>query len=159
MSYRPTVLLVAPTPAVMTTMFSWLTDAGYVVRVAETFTTAKRSLEENPCLLVSEIRLGDYNGLHLALRAQARGVPAILLGEPDAVLEREAAQFGAIYLHPRVEASRLLESVTLVRQAAAQLPHAASTDALSGVAFLSATAHLTPVPVKRAITRRRPYLS
>jgi len=98
MSWTPRILVVAPTPSVAGKVFAWLTDAGCGVTVVDSFASAKRQLEHDPCLLISEIRLGDYNGLHLALRAQARGIPSILIGHPDPVLERDAQQIGAIYL-------------------------------------------------------------
>jgi hypothetical protein len=52
-----------------------------------------------PDLLITELKLGEHNGLHLALRARAKSVPAVVIGEPDPVLERDAFQLGAMFLH------------------------------------------------------------
>ena len=111
MSAKPSVLVVAPTARVAATAFAWLTDAGCAPIIAASFAAAKQQLEDHPSLLVSEVRLGEYNGLHLALRAQVRGVPSVLIGEPDSVLQREAAQLGAVYLPGAIDAQRLLAAV------------------------------------------------
>ena len=55
-------------------------------------------LIEQPDLLITEIRLAAYNGLHLALRARARGISSIVIGGPDLLFERDAERFGARYL-------------------------------------------------------------
>jgi FixJ family two-component response regulator len=101
MSWKPSALVVAPTP-----------------RVVSSFAAAKQHLEDRPCLLISEVRLGEYNGLHLALRAQGPGIPVVLVGEPDLVLQREAAQLGAIYLSHALDAQQLLAVVQPIVEAA-----------------------------------------
>jgi len=74
-------------------------DAGMRVTIVQTFAHAREQLQRSPHLLISEVRLGDYNGLHLALRARSSGIPAIVVGKgEDAVLEREAHKLGAIYV-------------------------------------------------------------
>ena len=120
MKWKPCVLVVAPTATVATTLFAWLTDAGCAPLVVSSFSAAKQYLEENPCLLISEVRLGEYNGLHLALRAQAHGVPAVILGEPDVVLQREATQLGAIYLSRGIDAQQLLSVIRPLTELAAR---------------------------------------
>jgi DNA-binding NtrC family response regulator len=119
MTWRPSVLVVAPTPGIATTVFAWLTDAGCAPFVVSSFAAAKQHLEERPCFLVSEVRLGEYNGLHLALRAQGPGVPVVLIGEPDPVLQREAAQLGAVYLPRDLDAQQLLAVIQPIVEAAA----------------------------------------
>jgi DNA-binding response OmpR family regulator len=103
MSCRPEVLVVARTPALGQTLFGWFTAIGYNAALATSFSSGKLRLQREPALLVAEIRLGEYNGLHLALRAQAQDIPAIVIGETDAVLEREAQRMGVIYLTPNVD--------------------------------------------------------
>jgi hypothetical protein len=88
-----------------------LIDAGCAPVIAASFAAAKQQLEDHPSLLVTEVRLGEYNGLHLALRAQFRGVPAVLIGEPDSVLQREAAQLGAVYLAGAIGGQALLSAI------------------------------------------------
>src|ERR1700730_7855445 len=55
----------------------------------------------SPDLLVSAIRLGGYNGLHLVLRSRVRhpALRAVLLDRSyDHVMESEAKRYGAQYL-------------------------------------------------------------
>src|SRR5687767_1477884 len=103
---KPTVLVVAPTPSIAMKVFAWLTDSGCAPLVVSSFAAAKPYLDEQPAALISEVRLGEFNGLHLALRAQARNVPAILVGQPDSVLEREATQLGAFYVADPLDAQK-----------------------------------------------------
>jgi DNA-binding response OmpR family regulator len=94
----PDVLLVAPDRQIAADARACLSDAGLRVTVVDTFGAALQHLYSLPDLLISQVRLGDYNGLHLALRASSSGIPAILLGDPDVVLQREARKMGATYL-------------------------------------------------------------
>ena len=70
-----------------------------------------RSLESSPDLLISEVRLGEYNGLHLALRAQVRGIRAIVIGVRDRVIQQDAAMLGATYLEDDGDTTRLHAAV------------------------------------------------
>jgi len=93
------VLVVAPTPAVAETVTSRLVDLRVNVTLVTSFQAARQGLREStPDLLISEVRLGEFNGLHLALRARSQGVRAIMVGENDQVTRREAASLGADYL-------------------------------------------------------------
>ena len=69
----------------------WLSAAGYEVDLVGTFAEAKTHLDDNPAAIITDVKLGAYNGLHLAVRAHALSIPAILVGLDDAVLEREAS--------------------------------------------------------------------
>jgi DNA-binding NtrC family response regulator len=138
MTWKPTVLVVTPTPSIATTVFAWLTDAGCAPSVVSSFAAAKQQLDEQPSLLISEVRLGEYNGLHLALRAQSRGVPAVLIGEPDSVLQREATQFGAIYLAGAVDAQQLLSVILPITDVAVPPPRPWRTE--TNVSFISVSA-------------------
>jgi DNA-binding NtrC family response regulator len=108
MRLHRSVLLVAPSPRVMTTLFAWLSDADCAVTVATSFADAKAQLEEGPSLLITEVRLSDYNGLHLVIRAQAHRIPAVVVGDPDLVLQREAERLGAVYLTYDLDRQHLL---------------------------------------------------
>jgi CheY-like chemotaxis protein len=99
MRCEPRVLLVTKTLPLAQRLYAWLTAAGYDVAVETSFGAAKIALERRPDLLISEIRLGDYNGLHLASHARSNDLPAIVIGAPDVVLERDARQMGVPYLH------------------------------------------------------------
>jgi hypothetical protein len=76
-----------------------------------TFTAAKALLETKPALVISELKLGEYNGLHLALKARAVGIPAIIVGPQDSVLQRDAGDLGATYLTTVLRRSQVLDLV------------------------------------------------
>jgi len=59
--------------------------------------------------VISQVRLGAYNGLHVALRARDVGIPAVVIGTPDAVLERDAQELGATFVKSgELERDRLM---------------------------------------------------
>jgi len=150
MTSKPSVLVVAPTAGIASTVFAWLTDAGYAPVVVRSFSAGKQYLEEHPALLISEVRLGEYNGLHLALRAQARQIPTVLVGQPDMVLQREAAQLDALYLTPPLTAQELLSSIQPIALAAVPAPRPWREDAAS-VSFVSVgdrTRSARPLPFR-----------
>ena len=93
-----TVLLVAPNPALATVLSVLLRNNGYAVEVVGTYLAAKIRLETHLASLVTEIELGAYNGLQLALHARAEHVGPVVIGPTDVVLEREAAQLGIAYI-------------------------------------------------------------
>ncbi len=79
----------------------WLASAGYQVDLAADFDSARRWLENrNPDLLVTDVKLGAYNGLHLAIWSRGRDLATrtLLIGDADRVLEREAERERAVYL-------------------------------------------------------------
>jgi DNA-binding response OmpR family regulator len=91
-------LVVAATPSLAMKLCAWLKLSGWHVVTACSYPSAKARLEHRTDLLVTELELGDYNGLQLALRAQGYNVPAIVVGRQDDVLERDAEQLGSTYL-------------------------------------------------------------
>lgn len=93
------ILVVAPTPALASTLVRWLGEAKHELVLVTTFAAAKLHLRTKPELVITEVRLGEYNGLHVALRARSAGVPAIVLGPADEVCGREAAELGGAYLN------------------------------------------------------------
>lgn len=93
------ILIVAPTTTLASKLHRWLGDAGYELTVVTTFVAAKAHLRtSSPDLVVTQVRLAEYNGLQLALYARANSIPTIVIGEPDPIVERDASQFGATYL-------------------------------------------------------------
>jgi DNA-binding response OmpR family regulator len=102
MDYSPRVTIVASNKRLGTRLGSWLSSRGYDVAVVKDFAAARRELDEHPpTVLVTELKLGEYNGLHLAVRTRARfpGTPAIVIGDGDHTgLDAEARQLGAQYL-------------------------------------------------------------
>jgi hypothetical protein len=75
----------------------WIGDK-HDLLVVPTFAVAKNHLRTRPRLLIAELKLGEYNGLHLALRARVDGIPAIVIGASDSVWQAEAERLGACYL-------------------------------------------------------------
>lgn len=89
-----------------------LRGAGYRVTGVGTFEEATQLIETDPPdALVTELRLGAYNGLHLVIRCGASHpdiVAVIHTAFPDAVLEAEARRLGAEFLERPVEPETLL---------------------------------------------------
>ena len=79
-----------------------LVSAGFLVTCASTYDQAKRGLRfAPPDLLVTDVRLGAYNGLHLVVRAHSDhpSMPAIVMDvHHDRVLESETENAGAVYV-------------------------------------------------------------
>ena len=92
------ILIVAPNREVRSTLGSWFDGAGYEVAVATSFAEGRELLRLGPDVVVAELKLGEYNGLHLADRALSSGVPAVVIGPKDIWLERDAEDLGAVYL-------------------------------------------------------------
>ena len=109
---RHHVVIVAQNPALATALLSWLGSAGYELAIVTTFAAAKALLETKPALVISELKLGEYNGLHLALKARAVGIPTIIVGPHDAVLQKDADELGATYLTSVLRRSQVLDLVS-----------------------------------------------
>ncbi|NOT44164.1 MAG: response regulator [Acidobacteria bacterium] len=103
------ILVVAPTPSVADRLRSSLASAGYGATVVPDFARAKHEMTARVTeLLITELKLGEFNGLHLAIRAGCQGTPAIVIGEPDPLFEAEAAQLGAQYLSASIQEEELI---------------------------------------------------
>src|SRR5687768_9176702 len=99
MPRRLRILLVAQNNSLAHLLATWLRSASFEQIVVGKFEAAKLQLDMEPDLLVTELKLSEHNGLHLALRARSKAIPAIVIGHPDAVLARDAQELGATYLH------------------------------------------------------------
>ena len=106
------ILVVAPTTTLASKLHGWLCDAGYELTVVTTFAAAKAHLRTTPDLVVTQVRLAEYNGLQLALYAHASSIPTIVIGDPDPVVERDASQFGATYLRSEEVARERILALT-----------------------------------------------
>jgi DNA-binding response OmpR family regulator len=91
-------IVVVSEPALGNDLLTWLPAETYRVTTVRTFAAAKAQLRNQPNLVITQLKLGEHNGLHLALRARCQGIPAVVIGEPDAVFERDAVQLGARYV-------------------------------------------------------------
>ena len=94
------VLVVAQDTQLAMTLVSWLRESGCEPALTTSFSAGRDQLEAGPAIVMAQVRLGAFNGLHLALRARAKGIPAIVLGDADPATEREARKVGAAYLSP-----------------------------------------------------------
>ncbi len=103
------VLIVSESEKRATRFSAMLANAGYRVTIADTFDAAKKQLALGPRLVITDLKLGAYNGLHVALRAKVAGTPTIVLGPPDSVLSRDAAALDAIYLPEEAPDQEILE--------------------------------------------------
>jgi DNA-binding NtrC family response regulator len=110
------VLVVDSNPADLSSTVSLLQAAGYRVAAAAAFEEAKLLLEsESPDLLITDLRLGPYNGLHLILRSRADhpAMAAIVMTRfSDPVLEAEAQRQHAGFLLRPIPDNEFLDVIT-----------------------------------------------
>jgi DNA-binding response OmpR family regulator len=94
---------------------SALTSAGFIVTLTDNFADARHLIDvEQPLVLVTQLRLGAHNGLHLALRDHTRGTRmrvVVISAAADPVLEREAERAGATFVVRPIAASDLIAAV------------------------------------------------
>ena len=116
MSMQRSVLVVDANPSDRTSTVLLLQTAGYRVASAGDFDEAKQLIaSEVPDLLITDLRLGSYNGLHLVLRSRCDhpGMAALVVSRyPDPVLEAEAQRQNAKFLLKPLPDSDLLEAIT-----------------------------------------------
>ena len=109
------VLLVESDLQTSTAITKVLGGAGHAVTALTSFEAATDSaLKSRPDLLIAGVRLGRFNGLHLAarLRADHPALPIIILGhEGDVVLAAEAIQLRARFVPKTTPPMRLLSFV------------------------------------------------
>jgi DNA-binding response OmpR family regulator len=89
-----------------------LTLAGHEVRVFHRFEDARRELKTHvPDALLTDVRLGEYNGLQLALLYRTlspKGRIMVVSGHDDVTIRREAASVGADFFVKPIEMEVLL---------------------------------------------------
>ena len=138
------ILLVDSDESALATIRDPLEAAGYLCASANSFTEARTRLSElSPDLLIAAIRLGAFNGLHLALQRYLDGRPSVVTDIiDDPALRREAALMNTPYVAPTVHPEELLRivSTTLARghgderrrwqRAGVQRPVAATLDGM-----------------------------
>ena len=96
------VVLVHTDPDVLYRAEALLYDAGCVVVSASSFHAARKALEcVEPDLLIADVRLDDFNGLHLAILSRferPRTRVIITHACPDPMLEWEARRCDAAFV-------------------------------------------------------------
>jgi FixJ family two-component response regulator len=94
-----------------------LKTQGYGVSSACGFKAASQALSDHaPRFLISELRLGAFNALHLAIRHRDDnpGMQTIVLDSVhDVAIEREAQREGALYFVEPIDASQLLDQISV----------------------------------------------
>ena len=119
------VLVVSADSKRTSAVFDLLKGAGHDVVAAFGFNEAVRTLADySPDLMIAELRLGAFNGLHLVIRSKIAH-PAlrtiVVDRNHDPVLQLDAEGLGALYLVEPVPDSDLLAHVSRIRGDAA--PH------------------------------------
>ena len=93
-----------------------LRDAGYHVTGASTFDAAKRLLAlEAFDLLVTDVRLRGFNGLHLVMQVRAEHPETeviIISGYDEPLIELEASRHSAVFVRKPVMPAEFLKAVT-----------------------------------------------
>ena len=95
---RRRILVVSESLALANNLLVWLREAGYDPAVVTSFNAGKEHLRTAPDILITELKLREYNGLHLALRAHRDGIPTAVIGGADTGSAVDAEEFGARYV-------------------------------------------------------------
>ena len=108
-------LIVDDDQALLRLMKTWLTGIGFEVETFDRFEPAKiRLMGSAPDVLITDVRLGAFNGLQLVVLAKLANpelVAVVLTGFDDRVLRKEAADAGAVYLSKPVRAEQLIDVI------------------------------------------------
>jgi DNA-binding response OmpR family regulator len=122
---RRSILIVESNRARRVETASALRSVGYVVSEASNFDEGSRLLSSDPPdLLITCVKLGPYNGLHLIVRAHARypEMASIVTSDwADPVLEAEARNQNATYLTKPWHDGDFLRAIT--RSLASDVTH------------------------------------
>ena len=111
----PSLLLVDDDLSLLGALSRFLSDSGFEVVPCSTFEDAKREIATHrPDILITDVRLGAFNGLQLALlardvRSDVRVV--VFSGFDDPVLKEEARRIGATYLVKPVSGHLLVQEL------------------------------------------------
>ena len=111
----PSLLIVDDDLAVLTSLSRYLADHGFRVVSSSVFEEAKQHISTvRPDTVITDVRLGAFNGLQLAMlardvRPDARVV--VFSGFDDPVLKEEARRIGAVYLVKPVSGRTLVQEL------------------------------------------------
>jgi DNA-binding response OmpR family regulator len=120
---RASALIVEPLPSLAAPLAAVLSSAGCHVTAVGRYEEARHVLDSSPpTVLVTEIRLGAFNGLQLVLRGKAvrpRLAAIAMSAIDDPVLRSEAEQLGATFIKKPIAELELLAAIfrTLARGA------------------------------------------
>jgi len=109
------ILLVSSDPAARHRTDVLLSEAGHLVASASSLQQAKRLLDTvYPDLVIADVRLDAFNGLHIALRCRTDHplLPVIIThNEADPMLKAEAQRLGAAFVVKPLENPEFLPRV------------------------------------------------
>jgi DNA-binding NtrC family response regulator len=107
-----TILIADDDPAIRAWLTRLLEDAGYAVVAASTVEEAKEALAVGaPDLLITDVRMGDFNGLQL-VAMNARQIPAIVMtGHDDPVIRADVRKLGAEFMLKPLASASLLRMI------------------------------------------------
>ena len=112
------VLLVDDDRALLRLVEMWLTAGGYSVTACDSFGDAKQQLALSPPdLLLTDVRLGAFNGLQLVIFAKARRpetIAIVITAFDDSTLRKEAEQAGALYVMKPFTKDAIFEKLQLL---------------------------------------------
>jgi CheY-like chemotaxis protein len=118
------VLVVDDHPEVLRTIASLVESGGYEVVTRSRFEEARRFIDETPPdMLVTDVRLGAFNGLQLVLhmrQARPEGAIVVLSAWDDKVIRHEAERAGARFLAKPVTRQDLLLALATAPSAPAE---------------------------------------
>ena len=109
------VLIVDDDEALLQLLTGWVRGAGHEVVPFNSFETAKTYLATaQPDVMISDVRLGAFNGLQLVVFAKLQRpemIAVVSTGYDDPVLREEASKTGAAYLVKPFTAGQLLDTI------------------------------------------------
>jgi DNA-binding NtrC family response regulator len=109
------ILIVEDDQSTLSGWVELLRGAGYVVRGVSSYEEGRQELGMMPDLLITDVRLGVYNGLQLLMRGRMvnpRLQAIVITGYADQIVRREAVYLHAEHLEKPVDADRLLQVVS-----------------------------------------------
>lgn len=99
---QTSVLIVDDNVSVLAVLARWLTEGGYDVTACRSYEDARDFLLTHaPDVIITDVRLGAFNGLQLAIVARERDRDTILIvlsGFDDPSIRQQAEAIGATFL-------------------------------------------------------------
>jgi two-component system, response regulator YesN len=108
------ILIVEDDKSTLSGWVELLRAAGYGVTGVSSYEEGRQELASMPDLLITDVRLGVYNGLQLVMRGRMinpRLHAIVVTGYADTIVFREAVHLHAEHLEKPVDADRLLQVV------------------------------------------------
>jgi DNA-binding NtrC family response regulator len=110
------ILIVDDEPDVIGVLSEALRAVGYDTAGAGTFEEGKRLLSASPPpdVLITDVRLGHFNGLQLVVIRPESTAAVVVSGYWDRTLDEEARRNGALFLLKPVSDQQIVEAVKAV---------------------------------------------